>query len=178
MSKLEQTLTSIRPINPAFYEKAQKRLDNLTKPQGSLGRLEEFAARIVAISENTKPSLDKKAIFTFAGDHGVAEERVSAFPKEVTPQMVLNFLPPGPWINVLARHAGADVVVIDIGVDYEFGDAADGLVHKKVIRGTRNMRKGSAMTSAEAIKCIEIGIDLANEYAKKEIGRASCRERV
>ena len=81
--------------------------------------------------------------------------------------MVLNLLRGGAGINVLARHTGSDVVVIDIGVDYEFGDAADGLVHKKVIRGTRNMRKGSAMTSDEAIKCIEIGIDLANEYAKK-----------
>src|SRR3989338_4024483 len=90
MSKLEQTLSSIKPVNPAFYEKAQTRLDNLTKPQGSLGRLEEFAARIVAITENLEPVLNKKAIFTFAGDHGVAEEGVAGFPKEVTHQMVLN----------------------------------------------------------------------------------------
>ncbi|MBI3398406.1 MAG: nicotinate-nucleotide--dimethylbenzimidazole phosphoribosyltransferase [Deltaproteobacteria bacterium] len=166
MSKLEQTINSIKPVNPAFYEKAQKRLDNLTKPQGSLGRLEQFAARIVAVSENTKPVLNKKAIFTFAGDHGVADEGVSAFPKEVTPQMVLNFLRGGAGINVLARHAGVDVVVIDIGVDYEFGNT-DGLVHKKIIRGTKNIRKGPAMTQEEAIKCIEVGIDLANEYAKK-----------
>src|SRR3970040_618 len=160
MSKLEQTLTSIRPLNPAFYEKAQKRLDNLTKPQGSLGRLGEFAARIVAINENTKPSLDKKAIFTFAGDHGVAEEEVSAFPKEVTPQMVLNFLQGGAGINVLARHAGADVVVIDIGVDYDFGNIY-GLTHKKIIRGTKNIRKGPAMTQDEAVKGLEDGIALA-----------------
>lgn len=166
MSKLEQTLSSIKPINPIFLEKAQARLDNLTKPQGSLGRLEEFAARIVAISENTRPALDKKAIFTFAGDHGVAEEGVSAFPKEVTPQMVLNFLRGGAGINVLARHADTDVVVIDIGVDYDFGNA-DGLVHKKIIRGTKNIRKGPAMTRDEAIKCLEVGIELANEYAKK-----------
>ena len=166
MSKLEQTLSSIKSVNPAFYEKAQKRLDNLTKPQGSLGRLEEFAARIVAVSENTKPMLNKKAIFTFAGDHGVAEEGVSAFPKEVTPQMVLNFLRGGAGINVLARHSNVEVVVIDIGVDYEFGNT-DGLVHKKVIRGTKNIRKGPAMTQDEAVKCLEVGIDLANEYAKK-----------
>ena len=166
MSKLEQTLSSIKPINPSFYEKAQKRLDNLTKPQGSLGRLEEFAARIVAISENAKPMLNKKAIFTFAGDHGVAEEGVSAFPKEVTPQMVLNFLRGGAGINVLARHSNAEVVVIDIGVDYEFGNT-DGLVHKKVIRGTKNIRKCPAMTQDETVKCLEVGIDLANEYAKK-----------
>jgi nicotinate-nucleotide--dimethylbenzimidazole phosphoribosyltransferase len=190
MSKLEQTLSSIKPINPAFYEKAQKRLDNLTKPQGSLGRLEEFAARIVAVSENTKPALNKKVIFTFAGDHGVAEEGVSAFPKEVTPQMVLNFLRGGAGINVLARHAGVDVVVIDIGVDYDFGNVdglaldksvlgnsqglasgkpqlCQGLVHKKIIRGTKNIRKGPAMTRQETVQCMEVGIELAEEYARK-----------
>ena len=166
MSKFEQTVSSIKPVNPAFYKKAQTRLDNLTKPQGSLGRLEEFAARVVAIIENLEPVLNKKAIFTFAGDHGVAEEGVSAFPKEVTPQMVLNFLLGGAGINVLARHAGAEVVVIDIGVDYEFG-SMNGLAHKKIIRGTKNFRKGPAMTRDEAIQCIEVGIDLANEYAKK-----------
>lgn len=166
MSKLEQTINSIKSVNPAFYEQAKKRLDNLTKPQGSLGRLEEFAARIVAITENTRPALNKKAIFTFAGDHGVAEEGVSAFPKEVTPQMVLNFLRGGAGINVLARHAGADVAVIDIGVDYDFGNL-DGLIHKKIIRGTKNIRKGPAMTREEAIKCIEVGIELSEEYAKK-----------
>jgi len=166
MSKFEQTVSYIKPVNPAFYKKAQTRLDNLTKPQGSLGRLEEFAARVVAIIENLEPVLNKKAIFTFAGDHGVAEEGVSAFPKEVTPQMVLNFLLGGAGINVLARHAGAEVVVIDIGVDYEFG-SMNGLAHKKIIRGTKNFRKGPAMTRDEAIQCIEVGIDLANEYAKK-----------
>ncbi|MBI5875909.1 MAG: nicotinate-nucleotide--dimethylbenzimidazole phosphoribosyltransferase [Deltaproteobacteria bacterium] len=178
MSKLEKTINSIKPVNPAFYEKAQARLDNLTKPQGSLGRLEEFAARIVAVSENTKPALNKKAIFTFVGDHGVAEEGVSAFPKEVTPQMVLNFLRGGAGINVLARHAGTDVVVVDIGVDYDFnqnppipplikGGEGGLFISRKVIRGTKNIRKGSAMTQEEAIKCIEVGIELANEYAKK-----------
>ncbi|MBI5326961.1 MAG: nicotinate-nucleotide--dimethylbenzimidazole phosphoribosyltransferase [Deltaproteobacteria bacterium] len=166
MSKLEQTISFIKPVNPVFYEKAQSRLDNLTKPQGSLGRLEEFAARVVAINENIKPALNKKAIFTFAGDHGVAEEGVSAFPKEVTPQMVLNFLRGGAGINVLARHSGAEVVVVDIGVDYEFGNVK-GLCHRKVIRGTTNIRKGPAMSMDEAIKCMEVGIELADEYAKK-----------
>jgi len=179
MSKLEQTLSSIKSVNPAFYEKAQKRLDNLTKPQGSLGRLEEFAAKMVAITERMEPIVHKKAIFTFAGDHGVAEEGVSAFPKEVTPQMVLNFLRGGAGINVLARHAGVDVVVIDIGVDYDFGNTdglaldksvpgnSQGLVHKKIIRGTKNIRKGPAMTRQETVQCMEVGIELAEEYARK-----------
>ncbi len=110
-------------------------------------------------------------VFTFAGDHGVAEEGVSAYPKEVTPQMVLNFLNGGAGINVLARHAGAEVVVVDMGVDFDF--SAVGARHavplqiKKVMRGTKNMRKGPAMTREEAEKSINVGIELANEYAKK-----------
>jgi len=176
-------LEKIEPIKDEFSEIAQKRLDNLTKPQASLGRLEEFARRLVAITENTMPVLDKKVIFTFAGDHGVADEGVSAFPKEVTRQMVLNFLNGGAGINVLARHAGAEVIVIDIGVDFDFvnppsfpfnkggqeGDYKNGglFISKKVISGTKNMRKGPAMTRQEAEKCIEVGINLANEYAKK-----------
>ncbi|MEK7237956.1 MAG: nicotinate-nucleotide--dimethylbenzimidazole phosphoribosyltransferase, partial [Nitrospirota bacterium] len=157
---------------------AQKRLDNLTKPQGSLGRLEEFARRVVAITENLMPELDKKAIFTFAGDHGVADEGVSAFPKEVTTQMVFNFLNGGAGINVLARHAGAEVVVVDIGVDFDFGNAGASpaptlknimgvFVSQKIVMGTKNMRKGPAMMRDEAMKCINVGMELADEYANK-----------
>ena len=145
---------------------AQKHLDNLTKPPGSLGRLEEFARRLVMITGDKSPVLDKKVIFTFAGDHGVTEEGVSAFPKEVTPQMVFNFLRGGAGINVLSRHAGAEVVVIDIGVDHDFGEVA-GLINMKVVRGTKNFASGAAMTRAEAVKCIEAGISLADDYAKK-----------
>jgi len=137
---LHETLKKIRPLGADLAEKARKRLDSLTKPQGSLGRLEEFAERLVAITGNTMPVLDRKVIFTFAGDHGVADEGVSAFPREVTRQMVFNFLNGGAGINVLARHAGSEVVVVDIGVDYDFGKVG-GLVSRKVVKGTRNMRK-------------------------------------
>lgn len=164
--KIRDTLGEIISVNGKYYEIAQKRLDNLTKPQGSLGRLEEFARRLVAITENPMPDIDKKVIFTFAGDHGVAEEGVSAYPKEVTGQMVLNFLRGGAGINVLARHAGAEIIVVDIGVDLDF-ENADGLVSKKVIRGTKNIVKVPAMTREEAEKCIQVGIELASEYAKK-----------
>ncbi len=166
---LNEALTKVKPVNPKWYEVAQKRLDNLTKPLGSLGRLEEFARRLVAIFEDPMPSINKKAVFTFAGDHGVTEEGVSAYPKEVTPQMVLNFLRGGAGINVLARHAGADVIVIDIGVDYEFKEI-EGLLHKKVLRGTSNFTKGPAMTREEAIRCIEVGIEIADAYARKGYG--------
>ncbi|MGD0281005.1 MAG: nicotinate-nucleotide--dimethylbenzimidazole phosphoribosyltransferase [Dissulfurispiraceae bacterium] len=166
MDVLTSTVNAIAEINDKLYSIAQKRLDNLTKPPGSLGRLEEFARRLVGITGNKTPMLDKKVIFTFAGDHGVTEEGVSAYPKEVTPQMVLNFLRGGAGINVLARHAGAEVVVVDIGVDYDFG-ALEGLMQMKVVRGTRNLAKGPAMTKEEALRCIETGITLAEGYAKK-----------
>ncbi|MDO8720930.1 MAG: nicotinate-nucleotide--dimethylbenzimidazole phosphoribosyltransferase [Syntrophales bacterium] len=168
---MKEALERIVHTGNEFMEEAQKRLDNLTKPPGSLGRLEEFARRLVAITENRLPMLDKKLIFTFAGDHGVAEEGVSAFPKEVTPQMVFNFLNGGAAINVLARHGAAEVVIIDIGVDYDFTgiktEREVPLLMKKVVWGTKNMRKGPAMTRQEAEGCIDTGIELAYEYAKK-----------
>lgn len=166
MKLLNSTLNNIEPIDKKWISLAQKRLDNLTKPRGSLGRLEEFARSLVAITESLNPLVDKKVIFVFAGDHGVAEEGVSAYPKEVTRQMVFNFLKGGAGINVLARYVGAEIVVIDIGVDYDFGDLS-GLISKKVIKGTRNIRKGPAMTREETIRCIETGIELAIEYSQK-----------
>jgi nicotinate-nucleotide--dimethylbenzimidazole phosphoribosyltransferase len=158
---------TIEPVRTAMLKSAQTRLDNLTKPVGSLGRLEEFARRLVGITgQEIPPPFSKKAIFTFAGDHGVTEEGVSLYPKEVTEQMVYNFLRGGAGINVLARHAGADVVVVDIGVDCDFAGQAD-LLLRKIVRGTKNMRKGPAMTREEAEQCIDTGITLATEYAHK-----------
>ncbi|MCX5814913.1 MAG: nicotinate-nucleotide--dimethylbenzimidazole phosphoribosyltransferase [Proteobacteria bacterium] len=156
---------NIEAVNTEFFKIATARLDNLTKPMGSLGRLEEFAQQLVAITgQKMPPAISKKAIFTFAGDHGVAEEGVSLFPKEVTEQMVYNFIRGGAGINVLARHAAADVVVVDIGVDCDFEGQSD-LIVRKVVRGTKNMRKGPAMTRQEAEECIEVGIKLAVEYS-------------
>ena len=168
-----RTLEMIRPAQAEFAEEAQMRLDNLTKPPGSLGRLEEFARKIAAITGTAMPAPGRKVIFTFAGDHGVAEEGVSAYPREVTRQMVSNFLSGGAAINVLARHAGAEVVVIDIGVDFDFEPLMAGARHavplriKKVVRGTKNMRRGPAMSRKKAEQCIETGIGLARQYAAK-----------
>jgi nicotinate-nucleotide--dimethylbenzimidazole phosphoribosyltransferase len=156
----------IGPLKESFLEEAQKRLDALTKPLGSLGRLEEFARQLVAITEKSMPVLDRKVVFTFAGDHGVTAEGVSAYPKEVTPQMVFNFLNGGAGINVLARHAGAEVVVVDIGVDYAF-EETPGLLIRKVMKGTANMRREPAMTRSQAEQSLEVGADLASAYAKK-----------
>ncbi len=168
MSIIDDTIASIEEVDAGLFDIAKERLDTLTKPRGSLGRLEEFASRVVAITGTTTPRIDKKTIFTFAGDHGVSKEGVSAFPKEVTPQMVYNFLSGGAAINVLGNLAGAKVVVVDVGVDHDF-DAKDassnGLVRRKVIKGTANIKKGPAMSEEETLRCIETGIELAEEYA-------------
>jgi nicotinate-nucleotide--dimethylbenzimidazole phosphoribosyltransferase len=166
MSLLTETLAAIKPVDAGLLLEAQRRLDNKTKPLGSLGRLEEFARRYAAISGTLEPETMKKVIFTFAGDHGVVAEGVSAFPKEVTPQMVLNFLNGGAGVNVLARHVGADVLVVDVGVDYDF-NAVPGLINRKVARGTRNFARGPAMTREESLAAMEVGIELANQ-AKSE----------
>jgi nicotinate-nucleotide--dimethylbenzimidazole phosphoribosyltransferase len=168
MTLLNDTLARIRPIDEKLLDEAQDRLDNKTKPLGSLGRLEEFARRYVAMTGNPNPRIDKKVIFTFAGDHGVVEEGVSAFPSEVTPQMVLNFLRGGAGVNVLARHAGAEVRVVDIGVDYDF-EPHPGLIIRKVARGTRNFTKEPSMSRDEAVTAIEVGIALADEAARKGV---------
>ncbi|AAR36401.1 nicotinate-nucleotide--dimethylbenzimidazole phosphoribosyltransferase [Geobacter sulfurreducens] len=166
MTLLTEALSKICPVDAELMAQAQARLDNKTKPIGSLGRLEEFARRMVAITGSVAPDTKKKVVFTFAGDHGVTDEGVSAFPREVTPQMVYNFLRGGAGINVLARHVGAQVRVVDIGVDHDFGDTP-GLIVRKVARGTRNFARGPAMTREEAVAALEVGIDLANE-AKRE----------
>jgi len=166
MQILEAALEAIKPVDPTLLKESQAKLDNKTKPLGSLGRIEEFGRRIAAISGSLKPDLSKKVIFTFAGDHGVVEEGVSAFPKEVTPQMVFNFLNGGAGVNVLARHAGAEVRVVDMGVDFDFG-AVPGLIDRKIARGTKNLAKGPAMTRTEAVAALEAGITLALD-AKSE----------
>jgi nicotinate-nucleotide--dimethylbenzimidazole phosphoribosyltransferase len=131
-----------------------------TKPLKSLGRLEDLALRYCLATHTVKPELGTKKIFCFAGDHGVAAEGVSAFPKEVTPQMVRNMLAGGAAVNVLARHAGAELEVVDMGVDDPL-DNAPGLCRRKVRRGTSSIAKGPAMSEAEARLALEAGITLA-----------------
>ena len=164
-----ETIDRIQPTDPRLLAQAQARLDRLTKPIGSLGRLEDLAARYVMITGEIKPKVPGGAVFTFAADHGVTAEGVSAYPSAVTPQMVLNFLRGGAGVNVLARHAGLEVRVVDIGVDFDF-DAVPGLIHKKVMSGTKNLMKEAAMSPAQAEQAIEVGIELATEAAQQGIG--------
>ena len=137
---LQSVLDRIQPVSELRLSEIQSRIDRQAKPVGSLGRLEEFARRFVAITG--REQVRGKRVYTFAGDHGVVAEGVSAFPQEVTPQMVFNFVDGGASINALARHAGAEVLVVDMGVVSDF-DALPGLIRRKVARGTGNLAKGA-----------------------------------
>lgn len=159
MNKIAKTISSISGLNDSLMKKTQERLDNLTKPQGSLGRLEELAKLMVGMTGKENPGFQHKVIFTLASDHGVTEEKISAFPKEVTSQMVYNFLRKGAGINVLANHIGARVLVVDMGVAAELKPEKD-LITKKISYGTKNMAIGPAMTKEEAVKSIEAGIEI------------------
>ncbi|THF74945.1 nicotinate-nucleotide--dimethylbenzimidazole phosphoribosyltransferase [Cohnella fermenti] len=165
---IEEAALRIRPLDREAMAEAAGRLDQLTKPPGSLGKLEELAIRLAGIAGEAAAKPPAKAIVVMAADHGVCEEGVSAFPQEVTGQMVLNFLNGGAAINVLARQTGAEVVCVDIGVRGELAD--DRLVVRKVRPGTANMAREAAMTREEAERAIGIGIDLAGELAAKGIG--------
>ena len=159
MDKLNDTIAAIKPLDAEAMKQARERQDQLTKPQGSLGVLEELSVQLAGIQGREQPSIDKKVIMVMAGDHGVVAEGISAVPQEVTPQMVANFAAGGAGINVLARHAGAEVRVVDIGVAAPVD--IPGVIQKKVRPGTANMAAGAAMSREEAVAAIEVGIEVA-----------------
>ncbi len=158
---LESTIGKIGEICDEARAKARERLDQLTKPRGSLGMLEDVAAQIAGVTGQSLPRLENKAVIVMAGDHGVVAEGVSAYPQEVTPQMVRNFLRGGAAINVLARQAGARVVCVDMGVAAPLDEP--GLINRKIAPGTRNFISGPAMTREEARAAVEAGIEIANQ---------------
>ncbi len=163
MGLLEQTLARIEPLDLRVADLAQARLDQLTKPRDSLGRLEELAARCVLITGQERPRVDVKVLFVFCADHGVSVAGVSAYPREVTAQMVHNFLCGGAAITVLARQLGIPVRVVDLGVDADFDPQLPGLIQCKVGRGTANFAQGPAMSRDAARQAVETGISLAEE---------------
>jgi nicotinate-nucleotide--dimethylbenzimidazole phosphoribosyltransferase len=175
MHKLDETVARISKIDNALAARTQARLDNLTKPQGSLGRLEELAKQIVAITGKDIPPTGNKVIFTLAGDHGIAREGVSAFPPQVTAQMVDNFLRRGAAINVLADHVGARVVVVDIGVAADLPPHPE-LIAKKTGYGTQNMARGPAMTRDQALRSVETGIEVFEAEWSKGVDLAGTGE--
>jgi nicotinate-nucleotide--dimethylbenzimidazole phosphoribosyltransferase len=168
MEKMNHTLGEIKPLDNEAMSEVRRRQDDLTKPQGSLGQLESLSIQIAGIKRNPRPRIAQKVIFTLAGDHGVTKEGVSAYPSEVTPQMVYNFLRGGAAINILARFIGARVVIADLGVASILERHPD-LRDRKVALGTQNMAKGPAMSKEEAIRSIEAGMELVEKELSKGV---------
>ena len=169
MSLLERTVEKIFPQNSETREAAEIRLNNLALPHWALGDLMDLAIDIAGITGTMTPVVKRKAIITMAGDHGVVAENVSKFPSEVTPQMVHNFVNGGAGINALARQAGAEVHVVDMGVAADLSQltAAKKIINKKVGLGTGNIALGPAMSKAMARRAVESGIDIANDLAPR-----------
>ncbi len=170
MADLQKTINNIEVQDQAWRGKAKERLDQLAIPHWALGRLLDMAMDLAGQTRSMTPPVDRKAMITMAGDHGVTVEGVSKFPQEVTPQMVANFVNGGAGINVLARAAGADVYIVDMGVAADLSELARSgrIIDKKIRMGTDNIAKGAAMSREEAIRAIEAGItiidDLATDY--------------
>ncbi|HXQ24756.1 MAG TPA: nicotinate-nucleotide--dimethylbenzimidazole phosphoribosyltransferase [Candidatus Acidoferrales bacterium] len=162
MSLLEDTCGAIAAVDRTVAIAAQRLLDNKTKPRGSLGRLEELACRVAAIRGTPAPALPVKAIVVMGADHGVAEEGVSAYPQEVTRQMLLNFARGGAAINVLARQAGARLTVVDVGVREPLPPLPE-IRTRRIGPGTRNFVLGPAMSRDQARAALECGIEIAQE---------------
>jgi nicotinate-nucleotide--dimethylbenzimidazole phosphoribosyltransferase len=163
---LEETISRIAPLDQETASAARARQDTLTKPAGSLGRLEDISVQLAGIYSQTIPQPKNKVIVLAAADHGVAVEGVSAYPQAVTEQMVLNFLRGGAAINVLARHCGAKVVIVDAGVASQLS------THPKLIslamgKGTASMMRGPAMSAQQALQCLEQGIGIVSDEIEK-----------
>jgi nicotinate-nucleotide--dimethylbenzimidazole phosphoribosyltransferase len=169
MNKLEQTLHKIKPLDEAVMRKTQARLDDLTKPPGSLGVLEDIAKQIAGITGCVIPHLPKKAAILMAGDHGIVKEGVAPFPQEVTPQMVMNFVNGGAAMSVLTRHENARLYVVDIGVASDLPDVPS-IIKRKIAYGTKNMAEGPAMTEKEATQAIEVGIEITERAIREGAG--------
>ncbi|KXS42049.1 MAG: nicotinate-nucleotide--dimethylbenzimidazole phosphoribosyltransferase [Candidatus Frackibacter sp. T328-2] len=165
MELLKETIAGIDNLDEEKMEEAQERLDSLTKPPGSLGKLEEIAVKLAGIGRDIFTKVDKKAHIVMAGDHGVVKEGVSTVPQAVTTQMVHNFLNEGAAVNVLANQVGAEVVIVDIGIANDI--EAEELVVKKIKYGTNNIAQGAAMTREEAVASIEAGIEVVQELIDK-----------
>ncbi len=165
---LDETIKSIKPLDQTAMQAARERQDQLTKPQGALGRLEELSIQIAGITGNPRPKIEKKAIVVMAADHGVVASGVSLYPQEVTKQMVGGFLTGTAAINVLARHIDAKVVAVDMGVNGGFQDYSK-LICEMIDFGTQDMTKGPAMTRQQAIDAIEAGIRVARILIRRKL---------
>lgn len=163
MTLLEETIGLIQPPDSRAMAAARARQEKLTKPRGSLGRLEELSVRLAGIQRKAQPKIKRKAVIVMAADHGVVAEGVSLYPQEVTVQMVRNFLKGDAAINVIARQVGAKIIVADMGMASALDD--EDIVPVRLGKGTANMAQGPAMTLETAIAALEAGINIVeHEY--------------
>jgi nicotinate-nucleotide--dimethylbenzimidazole phosphoribosyltransferase len=167
MEWLTGLLAKIKPLDSVVCDEAWVRQNQLTKPAGSLGQLEAIAVQMAGITSNLYPKITRKAVIVMAADHGLTAEGVSAYPAAVTPQMVLNFLRGGAAINALAQQAGAEVIVVDIGVAAELEHPL--LRSCKVAYGTANMAQQAAMTRQQVLEAIQVGVTLVDELVKRGV---------
>jgi nicotinate-nucleotide--dimethylbenzimidazole phosphoribosyltransferase len=168
MSLLDGTVRRVVEPDQAIFDQTQRLLDAKTKPRRSLGRLEDLACQIAAIRGDPRPPLPAKALVIMGADHGVTEERVSAFPAEVTRQMMLNLSRGEAAINVLARHAGARLVVVDMGTREPVD--TPGVLSRRAGKGTQNFTRGPAMSRDTATQAVETGIAVARDLVRDGVG--------
>lgn len=161
---LQAVIEAIKPLDEVAMEKARARMDILTKPQGSLGRMEDLAVQLSGISGEFFPCGTKKRVVVMAADHGITEEGISAYPSEVTAQMMANFTGGGAAINVLGRQGNVEVEVVDVGVKAD--SKLPGVKHIRIKAGTDNFRHRPAMSRAEALHAVTAGIECAEEAAE------------
>ena len=169
MSLLEKTLSRISLQDEASRQQARNRIEKLTMPHWALGQICDLAIDLAGIANSIHPPVSRKAVITMAGDHGIASEGVSAYPQEVTVQMVANFVNGGAAVNVFARQAGAENIVVDMGVAGDLSDFAGAgkIVDKKIAPGTANFAKGPAMSNAQAVAALEAGIEVVMDNASR-----------
>ena len=164
-SMLEKTLNNIEPLDEASIEAARHRLDRQAKPQGSLGKMEDICAQLAGIYRSKFFDTDKKVVIAFGADHGVYEEGVAPDPQEITKLQFPNFANGTCGVGTIAKFVGADVVAVDVGINTD--EKMEGVLDYKIRKCTSNMAKGPAMTREEAVRCLEIGIEMAEAYIEK-----------
>ena len=153
---------AIQPVDCSMQSAIQHKIDNLNKPKGSLGRVEELAMQVCLVQHTLSPSLAHPCHLLLGGDHGIEREGVSVSPREVTWQQMLNFTRGGGAVNMFCRQHGFTLRIVDVGVDYDFS-GVDGILDRKIARGTANFLHGPAMTEEQFDRALQVGSDLVDD---------------